>query len=656
MHHGVVSVTTDFNLVDYMVNHEADQSELDIFADFHQRSPVENMSMDSTQMLIDSSNSQNKQQMSNYVHNQSQHIHSQHHQQQQQQQQHQHQHQQQQHQQTSQLPQHRQQTQLMTAEMLDLKDRLEQQMKLQQLQQLLLQQQIDLLSGATQSSGQHLSSSHHQKDDDMFGLLTPGPSTDLPAMVPKELVPPMMLQSDMFLGSPATSLTSHHPDGGPVINPNPSFSAPAALAFPTTSPFSLPTDFSPISSPWIHPHNSQPQHDLNSQALLPLPLHPPSQQSTGHAFHPNISRPQLKRVGSVDDHIVDHHPPRKRSLRATPTSSSVSSTPISVPIPNSSTYYYPTNDTPSPVDLSMTAPPLSSTSSNSPSNSNNDPGSSNTGNGDTTSIAPPPPTPIAPMTPASILNLRSRFSTGLMTSTQLPISNNVNFTAPVNDQKETPNKKSSAGKVKVSLPSSTVTGRGRKGSVATLKPLLPGTQPPTPTSPLSLPTNPAGSSATGAPRKSSHKVAEQKRRDSLKTSFDELRLLLPPVALPEDEELLPGCMPPRGPPKGDADGPNRGVSKLALLRCGNAYIKELKGMVQRRDSEITLLRDEIRRLRLVVGDQDTIDGYPDGEGGSTSRIDIEKDVDEGRQIEAGIRFGMNANGLSSVQEEGDDDD
>ena len=91
-------------------------------------------------------------------------------------------------------------------------------------------------------------------------------------------------------------------------------------------------------------------------------------------------------------------------------------------------------------------------------------------------------------------------------------------------------------------------------------------------------------------RKTSHKAAEQKRRDSLKTSFDDLRILLPPIPLPSeegfpDEPLLPGAMPPRGPPKGNAEGPNRGVSKLQLLRCGNEFIKVLKGRVERRDEE-----------------------------------------------------------------------
>lgn len=132
--HEVLSVVSDFDLVDYIANHEADQSELDIFADFHHRSPVDNMSMDSTQMLVDSANSQDEQ---GYSPSQQLHHHSQ---QSQQQQQHQQQHRQQslsQHTRPQLQPSH-----MMTAEMLDLKDRLEQQMKLQQLQQLLLQQQV----------------------------------------------------------------------------------------------------------------------------------------------------------------------------------------------------------------------------------------------------------------------------------------------------------------------------------------------------------------------------------------------------------------------------------------------------------------------------------------------------------------------------------
>lgn len=79
-------------------------------------------------------------------------------------------------------------------------------------------------------------------------------------------------------------------------------------------------------------------------------------------------------------------------------------------------------------------------------------------------------------------------------------------------------------------------------------------------------------------------------------------------------------MPPRGPPKGNVDGPNRGVSKLQLLRCGNDYIRRLKGRVERRDEEIDILRKEITRLRLAVGSHPEID--EEGEG-----VDLEKDLD-----------------------------
>lgn len=135
-------------------------------------------------------------------------------------------------------------------------------------------------------------------------------------------------------------------------------------------------------------------------------------------------------------------------------------------------------------------------------------------------------------------------------------------------------------------------------------------------------------------RKTSHKAAEQKRRDSLKTTFDELRGLLPPIPLPssghsnagEGEDtsaggsgavgsggsnagiifgntvkpLLPGALPPRGPPKAGGEGPNKGVSKLQLLICGNEYIKTLQGRVERRDDEIDRLREQVRKLRQLL--------------------------------------------------------
>lgn len=68
-----------------------------------------------------------------------------------------------------------------------------------------------------------------------------------------------------------------------------------------------------------------------------------------------------------------------------------------------------------------------------------------------------------------------------------------------------------------------------------------------------------------------------------------------------DDPPLPGAMPPRGPPRGEGDGPNKGVSKLVLLRCGNEFIRDLVGRVGRRDEEIVRQRQELKRLRTMLG-------------------------------------------------------
>ena len=151
-------------------------------------------------------------------------------------------------------------------------------------------------------------------------------------------------------------------------------------------------------------------------------------------------------------------------------------------------------------------------------------------------------------------------------------------------------------------------------------------------------------------RKTSHKAAEQKRRDSLKSSFDDLRILLPPIPLPSeegflDEPILPGAMPPRGPPKGNVDGPNRGVSKLQLLRCGNDYIRRLKGRVERRDMEIDILRKEIGSLRLSMGSHLEMD--EEGEC-----VELDKDLDACEAVLGPLGRGSNG-GIDG--DEADDD-
>ena len=128
-------------------------------------------------------------------------------------------------------------------------------------------------------------------------------------------------------------------------------------------------------------------------------------------------------------------------------------------------------------------------------------------------------------------------------------------------------------------------------------------------------------------------------------------MLLPPIPLPSeegfaDEPILPGAMPPRGPPKGNADGPNRGVSKLQLLRCGNDYIRRLKGRVERRDAEIDKLRQEIARLRIAEGGTYITEDEQEP-------VDLHKDLDA---VEAGLGpLGRYPGTLFGENDDGDED-
>lgn len=216
---------------------------------------------------------------------------------------------------------------------------------------------------------------------------------------------------------------------------------------------------------------------------------------------------------------------------------------------------------------------------------------------DLAQIMPPPPVPapsrpksLMPMTPASLMNLKNEAQAA---------SSAQSSSAPSAASQPEPEAEAGSSKLPARAAKKAAPKRGSR--------LVP--TPPK----RALAIRPPGGGARKAAatpttepenRRTSHKAAEQKRRDSLKAGFDELRLLLPPInteALdPETGEPIPGSSAPRLLPKSSLvpdDNPNRGVSKVALLKFSNEYIMRLHGKLDKRDAYIEKLRAEVERLR-----------------------------------------------------------
>ena len=138
-------------------------------------------------------------------------------------------------------------------------------------------------------------------------------------------------------------------------------------------------------------------------------------------------------------------------------------------------------------------------------------------------------------------------------------------------------------------------------------------------------------------RRTSHKAAEQKRRDSLKHCFDELRSLLPAITLDEsvscgsilgpdgssEDQLAEGSDPEttKRPRDGEAEplqegarpplyvvtpeqarDANRAIAKVLLLRHSNEYLVRLKRRIERRDTALQSLSQEVVRLRNALAE------------------------------------------------------
>ncbi|KAG8832865.1 hypothetical protein FRC17_000483 [Serendipita sp. 399] len=501
-----------------------------------------------------------------------------------------------------------------------LKEQLAQQIKLQQLQQLqnhILQQQIQLLA----AGARRLPPAEVQQ------LLTPA-TTDVRSAAPSTQVSPNILPPGMFHGM---NTASPHLQGQRHFDPNSSMSAPASLAFNISGvPQSPASDFlTPLTSPVFPPTSPQ-------RAKRPADVF---EGESGDGVRSRGSRKRMAHSQSFGN-----------------ISMGMGMTAVSPALLNGGSKLRTNSlggtggmDTPSPIDLSMPPPAapmnqgpsghagyLSPHMPHSRSHSHSHMTGPHSNDGDTimpltidgsrlssargssgpstaqasTNVSPD----LLPATPAGMMNMgHLALPQGL-----IPPSMHQSATKPHAEESQTPQRRAKANRSRgVSMSAAataaasasvTATDASMTGSTGSSKPKRAAAS-------AAAASNRAAASATsgrsgfGGPKvKSTHKDAEQKRRDSLKTSFDELRILLPPIPLSasglggedSDDPPLPGAMPPRGPPRGDGDGPNKGVSKLVLLRCGNEFIRDLLGKVERRDDEIHKLRKEIRALRAAV--------------------------------------------------------
>ncbi|CAG8637868.1 9120_t:CDS:2, partial [Rhizophagus irregularis] len=101
-------------------------------------------------------------------------------------------------------------------------------------------------------------------------------------------------------------------------------------------------------------------------------------------------------------------------------------------------------------------------------------------------------------------------------------------------------------------------------------------------------------------RRTTHKAAEQKRRDSLKQSFDELKKVVPYQSTLNKSNSNSGDVKNndnKNNINGKSDGSMKNVSKLFLLKRAHDYIVELEQKSKVKDELIQKLNDELDELK-----------------------------------------------------------
>ncbi|KAI8142938.1 hypothetical protein BJV82DRAFT_539176 [Fennellomyces sp. T-0311] len=92
-------------------------------------------------------------------------------------------------------------------------------------------------------------------------------------------------------------------------------------------------------------------------------------------------------------------------------------------------------------------------------------------------------------------------------------------------------------------------------------------------------------------RRSAHKAAEQKRRDTLKQSFDSLRKEIADALVDEEED------------RDNKEKEVKQMSKVVLIQHSYEYILRLKAENRRKDEALDKLREEVRSLQSQLAEK-----------------------------------------------------